>query len=329
MRAVQATAWGGLDRLQLAELPAPEPGPGQVLIEVAAAGLNFADSLLVAGKYQERPQPPFVPGFEVAGRVRRVGRGVGRVAPGCRVLAILDGGGYAEFALAREPDVFEIPAAMGFEEAAGFAIAYGTAHGAFAWRADLKPGETLLVLGAAGGVGLTAVEVGKAMGATVIAAAGGPEKLAIARAHGADHLIDYKSETLRQRIKEICDGRGADVVFDPVGGELFDQAMRTANWGGRLLVVGFAGGEVPQIPANVLLVKNLAALGFYWGSYRAKRPDLLESSFAELFRWYGEGRLRPRVSNRFDLAEAATALALLTGRRATGKVVLTMGRAVS
>ncbi len=326
MRAVRAKAWGGLDQLELAALPAPQPGAGQVLIEVAAAGLNYADSLLVAGKYQERPLPPFVPGFEVAGCVRAVGAGVGRVAPGARVLAILDGGGYAELALAREPDVFAIPDAMSFEEAAGFAIAYGTAHGAFAWRADLKAGEVVLVLGAAGGVGLTAVEVGKAMGATVIAAAGGPEKLAIARAHGADHLIDYRSETLRQRIKEICDGRGADVVFDPVGGELFDQAMRTANWGGRLVVVGFAGGQVPQIPANILLVKNLTALGFYWGSYREKRPDLLEASFAQLFRWYGEGRLKPHVSNRYDLADAAAALALLTDRRATGKVVLTTGR---
>ena len=326
MRAVRAKAWGGLDQLELAALPAPQPGAGQVLIEVAAAGLNYADSLLVAGKYQERPQPPFVPGFEVAGRVRAVGAGVGRVAPGARVLAILDGGGYAELALAREPDVFAIPDAMSFEEAAGFAIAYGTAHGAFAWRADLKAGEVLLVLGAAGGVGLTAVEVGKAMGATVIAAAGGPEKLAIARAHGADQLIDYRSEMLRQRIKEICDGRGADVVFDPVGGELFDQAMRTANWGGRLVVVGFAGGQVPQIPANILLVKNLAALGFYWGSYREQRPDLVEASFAQLFRWYGEGRLKPHVSNRYDLADAAAALALLTDRRATGKVVLTTGR---
>jgi NADPH2:quinone reductase len=326
MRAVRAKAWGGLDQLELAALPAPQPGPGQVLIEVAAAGLNYADSLLVAGKYQERPQPPFVPGFEVAGRVRAVGEGVSRVAPGARVLAILDGGGYAELALAREADVFAIPDAMRFEEAAGFAIAYGTAHGAFAWRADLKAGEVVLVLGAAGGVGLTAVEVGKAMGATVIAAAGGPEKLAIARARGADHLIDYRSETLRQRIKEICDGRGADVVFDPVGGELFDQAMRTANWGGRLVVVGFAGGQVPQIPANILLVKNLAALGFYWGSYREQRPDLVEASFAQLFRWYGEGRLKPHVSNRYDLADAAVALALLTDRRATGKVVLTTGR---
>jgi NADPH2:quinone reductase len=327
MRAIEARAWGGLDQLALVERPdPPAPAAGQVLIEIAAAGLNFADTLLIAGKYQERPLPPFVPGFEVAGRVTAVGPGVGRVAPGERVLALLDQGGFAERALALESDVFAIPDEMDFATAAGFAIAYGTAHGALAWRADLKPGEVLLVLGAAGGVGLTAVEVGKAMGATVIACAGGPEKLAIAKAHGADHLIDYRAENLRQRVKDICNGAGADVVFDPVGGELFDQAMRGANWGGRLLIVGFAGGGVPQIPANILLVKNLAAIGIYWGSYRRKAPALLESSFRQLFAWYREGKLAPLVSDRFDLAEAATALELLTSRRATGKVVLTVGR---
>ncbi|MGD9743686.1 MAG: NADPH:quinone oxidoreductase family protein [Dongiaceae bacterium] len=325
MQAMQARGWGGLDQLALAELPDPVPGPGEVLIEVAAAGLNFADSLLIAGKYQVRPQPPFVPGFEVAGTVCAVGAGVARLRAGERVLAILDGGGYAELALALEKDVFRIPDAMSFAAAAGFGIAYGTAHGAFAWRGDLKPGEVALVLGAAGGVGLTAVEVAKAMGATVIAAAGGPEKLAIAKAHGADHLIDYKADTLRQRVKEICDGRGADVVFDPVGGELFDQAMRTANWNARLVVVGFAGGTVPQIPANILLVKNLAAVGLYWGSYREKEPARVAESFRQLFRWYEEGKLKPLVSNRYRLAEAPQALTLLTERRATGKVVLTTG----
>lgn len=327
MRAVEARAWGGLDQLAPVERPdPPAPAAGQVLIEVAAAGLNFADTLFIAGKYQERPLPPFVPGFEVAGRVTAVGPGVRRVRPGQRVLALLDQGGFAEQALARESDVFAIPDEMDFATAAGFAIAYGTAHGALSWRADMKPGEVLLVLGAAGGVGLTAVEVGKAMGAAVIACAGGPEKLAIAKAHGADHLIDYRTENLRQRVKEICAGGGADVVFDPVGGEQFDLAMRSTNWGGRLLIVGFAGGGVPQIPANILLVKNLAAIGIYWGSYRRKAPALLESSFRQLFGWYEEGKLEPLVSNRFDLAEAATGLELLASRRATGKVVLTAGR---
>jgi NADPH2:quinone reductase len=327
MRVIEARAWGGLDQLAPAERPdLPEPEADQVLIEVAAAGLNFADSLLIAGKYQERPLPPFVPGFEVAGRVKAVGAHVRRVKLGDRVMAVLDQGGFAEQVLAREADCFPIPPEMDFATAAGFAIAYGTSHGALEWRAQIKPGELLLVLGASGGVGLTAVEIGKAMGATVIACAGGPEKLAIAKAHGADHLIDYRAENLRQRIKEICDGGGVDVVYDPVGGELFDQALKCTNWGGRLLIVGFAGGGVPQIPANYLLVKNLAALGIYWGSYRRKQPQLVEASFRQLFSWYREGKLKPLISNRFDLTEAATALELLTSRRATGKVVLTTGR---
>jgi NADPH:quinone reductase len=327
MRVVEARAWGGLDQLAPVERPdLPAPEADQVLIEVAAAGLNFADSLIIAGKYQERPLPPFVPGFEVAGRVKAVGAHVRRVRLGDRVMAVLDHGGFAEQVLARESECFPIPPEMDFATAAGFAIAYGTSHGALEWRAQIKPGEMLLVLGASGGVGLTAVEIGKAMGATVIASAGGPEKLAIARAHGADHLIDYRAETLRQRIKEICDGGGVDVVYDPVGGELFDQALKCTNWGGRLLIVGFAGGGVPQIPANYLLVKNLAAMGIYWGSYRRKQPQLVEASFRQLFAWYREGKLKPLISHRFDLAEAATALELLTSRRATGKVVLTTGR---
>jgi NADPH2:quinone reductase len=327
MRVVEARAWGGLDQLALAERPdLPAPENDQVLIDVAACGLNFADSLIVAGKYQERPLPPFVPGFEVAGRVKAVGAHVRRVKPGDRVMAVLDQGGFAEQVLTRKSDCFPNPPDMDFVTAAGFAIAYGTSHGALDWRAQIKPGETLLVLGASGGVGLTAVEIGKAMGATVIASAGGPEKLAIAKAHGADHLIDYRAETLRQRIKEICEGGGVDVVYDPVGGELFDQALKCTNWGGRLIIVGFAGGGVPQIPANYLLVKNLAAMGIYWGAYRRKQPQLLETSFRQLFAWYREGKLKPLISNRFDLAEAATALELLTTRRATGKVVLTTGR---
>jgi NADPH2:quinone reductase len=327
MRVVEARAWGGLDQLALAEWPEPPaPENDQVVIDVAACGLNFADSLIIAGKYQERPLPPFVPGFEVAGRVKAVGAHVRRVKPGDRVMAVLEQGGYAEQVLTQESDCFPIPPEMDFATAAGFAIAYGTSHGALDWRAQIKPGETLLVLGASGGVGLTAVEIGKAMGATVIASAGGPEKLAIAKAHGADHLIDYRAETLRQRIKEIRDGGGVDVVYDPVGGELFDQALRCANWGGRLIIVGFAGGAVPQIPANYLLVKNLAAMGIYWGGYRRRQPQLVEASFRRLFAWYREGRLKPLISNRFDLAEAATALELLTSRRATGKVVLTTGR---
>jgi NADPH2:quinone reductase len=324
MRAIQCTAWGGLENLELRDIPPPgSPGEGEVLIDVAAAGVNYADLLITAGKYQERPMPPFTPGFEIAGTVRAVGRGVSRLAPGNRVLAVLDRGGFAEQAIAREADTFVMPAKMDFAAAAGFAIAYGTSYGALTWRADLKPGEWLLVLGAAGGVGLTAVEIGKALGGRVIACAGGKEKLAIAREHGADFLIDYREEDLRSRIREIADGGGVDVVYDPVGGDSFDAAMRSTNWGGRLVVVGFAGGSVPQIPANILLVKNLSALGFYWGSYRHRRPALLAPSFAQMFEWWQEGKLKPRVSGQYDLAEVRTALSLVAERKATGKIVLT------
>jgi len=327
MRAVQCKAWGELDNIALAQVPAAAaPGPGRVAIDVVAAGVNFADVLMITGKYQERPLPPFTPGLEVAGRVRAVGEGVSRLRPGDRVLAMLDHGGFAEEVVASQSDVFEIPDGMGFAEAAGFAIAYGTSHGALVWRAGLKPGELLLVLGAAGGVGLTAVEIGKAMGARVIACAGGPEKLEIARAHGADYLIDYRTENIRGRVREIAEGRGADVVYDPVGGESFEAALRAVAWSARLVVVGFAGGKVQQIPANVLLVKNLAVHGLYWGSYRRHSAERLPGAFAELFGWWREGWLKPFVSARYDLAEARAALDELAQRRATGKIVLTTGR---
>ncbi len=326
MRAVQCMAWGGLEKLELHDIPAPgAPAAGEILIDVAAAGLNYADLLITAGKYQERPLPPFTPGFEIAGLVRAVGPGVSRIKAGRRVLAAVDRGGFAEQAIARESDTFAIPDAMDFAVAAGFAIAYGTSYGALTWRADIKPGELLLVLGAAGGVGLTAVEIGKALGARVIACAGGAEKLAIAKAHGADFTIDYREENLRGRLREISDGVGVDVVYDPVGGESFDIAMRSTNWNGRLIVVGFAGGTVPQIPANILLVKNLAALGFYWGSYRFKQPALLAPAFAQMFEWWQQGKLKPRISGRYDLAEVKTALTVVAERKAIGKIVLTTG----
>ncbi len=311
----------------LAEIDPPIQGAGEVLIAVEAAGVNFADILVIAGKYQEKPAFPFSPGMEVAGVVAAVGEGVTRVRPGERVVALTDWGGYAEFAVAREHDVFAVPSSMDFDIAAGFPIAYGTAHGALVWRAALKPGEALLVHGAAGGVGLAAVEVGKALGATVIATAGGPEKLALAKAHGADHAIDHRSEDIRERVKALTDGRGVDVVFDPVGGKVFETSLRCAAWSARLLVIGFAAGRIPQIAANILLIKNLSVVGFHWGSYRRHAPDLLEAEFAQLFRWFHEGSLRPHVSYRLDLSEAARALGLLVERRSTGKVVLTTGAA--
>jgi NADPH2:quinone reductase len=328
MRAVLCQAFGKPDELQLADIPPlPAPQAGEVVIDVAAAGVNFADILMVSGQYQEKPALPFTPGLEAAGIVHACGSDVTRVRPGDRAIALLDRGGYAEQATAREADVFLMPDGMDFAAAAGFAIAYGTSHGGLRWRADLKAREILLVHGAAGGVGLTAVEIGKAMGATVIATAGDRDKLAVAAAHGADHLIDYRTESIRDRVKEICNGGGVDVVYDPVGGSAFEASLRSVNWGARLVIVGFAGGQVPQIPANILLVKNIAALGLYWGSYRRHRPQALAAAFDEMFGWWREGRLQPHVSHRLDLAQAAAALALLRDRKSTGKVVLTTGRA--
>lgn len=330
MRAVLCRDWGTADELTLGEVPPPAaPGAGEVRLAIAAAGVNFADLLMIGGRYQVRPSLPFSPGLEAAGTVLECGPGVTRVRPGERALALLDYGAFAEQAVVRESDVFRLPDGLDFATAAGFAIAYGTAYGALRWEAALQPGERLLVHGAGGGVGLAAVEVGKALGAEVIATAGEPEKLALATAHGADHAIDYRSEDLRTRLKELCRGGGVDVVFDPVGGAVFDASLRAANWGGRIVIVGFASGEVPQIPANILLVKNVAALGFYWGSYRRHRPDMLPPAFEELFGWWRAGRLRPHVSQRMDLARAAEALALLRDRRSTGKLVLTTGTAGS
>ena len=322
MRAVVCSALDGPESLTVAEIARPEPGDGEVLIEVAAAGVNFADSLIVAGKYQVKPPLPFVPGLEVAGRVAAAGAGVERLAPGDRVVAMLDWGGYAEAAVARADSAFVLPAGMEMETAAGFPIAYGTAHGALVWRAGLAAGEVLLVHGAAGGVGLAAVEVGKALGAEVIATAGGPEKLAVARDHGADHLIDYRREDIREKVKTITGGRGAHVVFDPVGGDVFDASLRCVARGGRLLVIGFAAGRIPQIPANILLVKNLTVHGIHYGAYRKEDPARLPAQFAQLFAWCEAGKLKPHVSHRLPLDQAPAALELLTGRRATGKVVL-------
>jgi NADPH2:quinone reductase len=293
-----------------------------VKIAVRAAGLNFADLLMIGGTYQEKPPLPFSPGLELAGTVLACGPGVTRVAPGDRVMATVDNGAFAAEALARETDVHRLPDGIDDATAAGFPIAYGTAYGALKWRADLQPGETVLVHGAGGGVGLAAVEVAKAMGATVIATAGDAQKLAIAKAHGADHLIDYRTETLRTRVKEICGAGGVDVVYDPVGGDVFDQSLRCTSWSGRLVVIGFASGTVPQVPANILRVKNLSVLGLYWGSYRRHRPDLVAAGFEELVAWHQAGKLKPLVSQLFDLAEAPAALELLKTRRSTGKVVL-------
>ena len=273
MRAIVCRELTGLDGLAFErDWPLPEPGPGEVRIRVRAAGLNFADTLMIRGQYQDRPELPFVPGIEVAGRIERCGEGVAGFTPGERVMATPDHGGFAEAVVTSAVNVVRLPDTIDDTTAAGFAIAYGTAYGALVWAARLQAGETLLVHGAAGGVGLATVECGRALGARVIATARGAARLAIAQAHGADRVIDTGAEDVRLRIRELTDGRGADVVFDPVGGALFSASLRSIAWGGRILVVGFASGDIPQIPANLLLVKNAAAVGFYWGSYRHHDP---------------------------------------------------------
>ncbi|HEU5415501.1 MAG TPA: NADPH:quinone oxidoreductase family protein [Candidatus Angelobacter sp.] len=322
MRAVVCREWGSPEKLGVEGVPSPALRDSAVRIKVHAAGVNFADLLLIAGQYQEKPAFPFTPGAEAAGVVIEVGAGVNNLKLGDRVMALTGLGAFAEEVVVDTQRVLPIPPAMEFASAAAFPVAYGTSHGALDWRAHLQPGEWLLVTGAAGGVGLTAVEIGKAMGARVIACAGSAEKLAIAQQHGADHLVDYSKEDIRERVKAITGGRGADVIYDPVGGDAFDASLRSIAWGGRIIIIGFAAGRVPQIPANIVLVKNIDVIGFYWGSYQAHKPELLRGSFAQLFRWFQEGRLRPHVSHRLPLERAAEALSLLQQRRSTGKVVL-------
>jgi len=321
VRAVICRAWGAVETLTVEDVAPPAPGRGQVLIEVKATGVNYADSIMVAGKYQTRPVFPFSPGLETAGVVAACGEGVTRFVPGDRVMAILAYGGLAELALADEAETFAVPDAMPFDEAGAFPIAYMSSHVAIRWQGRLEAGETLLVLGAAGGVGLTAVEIGKAMGARVIAGASTADKLAVARERGADETVNYATEKLTERVLALTGGKGADVCFDPVGGELFDAALSALGWGGRMLLVGFVGG-IPQIPANRLLVKHRAALGSSLRYFRWHAPDKLRRTVDELLGWYGEGKLRPCITHRLPLGKSVEAIRLLTDRKAHGKIVV-------
>lgn len=325
MRAVLCRTWGGVDGVTIEDVPPPPLVEGGVRVRVRAAGLNFADTLMLAGTYQVKPELPFIPGLEVGGEVIEVAAGVTRCKPGDKVMAHVGLGAFAEEVVTPEARVYVRPKRMDDIAAAGFPIVYGTSHMGLTDRARLAKGEVLVVHGAAGGVGLTAVEIGKRLGATVIATAGGQDKLAIAEAHGADHAIDYKTEDIRERVKALTNGRGADVVFDPVGGAAFEASLRATAPDGRIVVVGFASGTVPQIPANILLVKNITVIGYYWGGYRTLRPEAYDKTFAELFRWYEEGALKPHVSHTFPLAEVKAAYKTLLDRRSTGKVVITMG----
>lgn len=320
MRAWRVMAPGAAPVLSALEVP--PPGPGEVRLRITACGLNFADLLMIEGRYQERPALPYIPGMELAGTVEAAGPGVAVPAPGDRVAVFGHQGGLAEAGCFPADRCLVLPDSMTFVEAAAFQVTYGTSHLALTHRARLRPGETLLVLGAAGGVGLTAVEIGKRLGARVIASARGAERLAVAQAAGADHLIDSAAGDLRAAVRALG---GADVVYDPVGGPAFGEALRTLRPEGRMLVIGFASGEVPPVPANLLLVKNLDVLGFYWGGYAAFRPDLLRESLATLTRWHGEGLIRPHISHILPFERAPEGLDLLRERRATGKVVVRIG----
>ncbi len=326
MKAVICRQLDGPQGLAVESIDRPRLGDGEVRIEVQACGVNFADSLIVTGRYQTKPDLPFVPGFEVAGRITEVAAGVEGFQPGDRVMAILAWGGFAEEVVLPVANVFAIPDSMDAVTAAAFPIAYGTSYGALEWRARLKAGEVMLVHGAAGGVGLTAVEIGKAMGATVIATAGSAAKLAVARQHGADAVIDHSCQDIRKEVLALTGGRGVDVVYDPVGGSAFDASLRCMAPEGRIVVIGFASGQIPQIPANILLVKNYDVLGFYWGHYRKTRPQWVREAFGRLFQWFEQGHLKPHVSQVLDLQRAGEAIELLGQRQSTGKVVLLTGR---
>lgn len=322
MKAIQCVEWGGPEKLRLADCPLPEPSAGEVRIRVEAAGVNFPDALIIQKKYQVQPPLPFIPGTEVAGTVDAVGEGVGRLKPGDRVVAFVGIGGFAEFVCAAQAQVAPLPAEIDTAVAAGFTLTYATSQHALIERGQLGSGETLLVLGAGGGVGLAAVELGKLAGARVIAAASSAEKLAAASRLGADELIDYSTADLRDAMRSITDGRGVDVVYDPVGGAYTMTALRCLAWRGRLLVVGFAAGEIAQIPANLLLLKELSAVGVYWGEFAKRDPGGNRKLLAQLFGWLADGRLRPIVSRTYPLAEAPRALQDLLARRAVGKLVI-------
>jgi NADPH2:quinone reductase len=322
MKAVVCRAFGPPESLTLEEVPDPQPTEGQVLIDVYAAGLNFPDVLQIAGKYQFQPPFPFTPGAEVAGVVAEVGASVVGVKKGDRVMGMTGIGGMAERAVAAADSVNSIPEGMDFAAASGFELVYGTSYHALKQRGQLKPGETLLVLGASGGVGLAAVEIGKAFGARVIAAAGSDEKLQVAKNHGADDLVNYSQASLKDKIKELTSGKGADVIYDPVGGDLFDQATRSINWNGRLLIVGFASGTIPKFPVNLALLKGCQIVGVFWGDFKRREPENYRQNVSELCALFKAGKLKPLVSREFPLAEYAAALNMFVNRQAVGKIVL-------
>jgi NADPH2:quinone reductase len=324
MRALVCSEYGPPEQMVLEERSDPIPGVGEVLVNVRAAGINFPDVLVIAGTYQVKIPPPFVPGNEVAGIIEAVGEGVSRLKPGDRVIATPSGGAFADKCVVAEKLCLPLPGALSFEQGAGFTITYATTYHAFHQCTELQAGETVLVLGAAGGVGSTAVEIAKAMGARVIAAASTEDKLQFAREAGADETINYTEVSLRDAIKELTGGKGVDVVYDPVGGELAQMALRSLAWHGRYLVIGFACGDIPDFPANIALLKEASIIGVWWGTWAARNPGQSVQNMVELATMVEAGELKPRVTESYPLERYVDAFAAITERRARGKVVLTM-----
>lgn len=322
MKALLCRALGPIDTLRVEDVPSPTPGPGQVLIDVKAASVNFPDALIVQGLYQFKPELPFSPGAELAGVIEAVGEGVANVRPGDRVIASVGHGAFAEQCVADAERVMPLLPGMDFDLGAAFMLTYGTSLHALQTCGRLQAGETLLVLGAAGGVGIAAIEIAKAMGARVIAAASTAEKLALCRQVGADETVNYAEEDLRRRVDELTGKRGADVVYDAVGGGYSETALRATAWRGRFLVVGFAAGEIPKIPLNLALLRERAIIGVFWGDAVRRDPRQHEQDMRRLAEWFAAGRIKPVISERVPLAGAADAIARLAGRQAMGKIVV-------
>jgi NADPH2:quinone reductase len=327
MKAVLCKQFGPPDVLVVEDLPSPRAGPGEVVISVKAASLNFPDVLIIQNKYQFKPPLPFSPGSELAGVVKEIGPGVQGWRAGDKVIAFTTYGAFAEEVKTDASRLVPLPEKMDFVTGAAFLLTYATTDHALRDRAALAAGETLLVLGAAGGVGLAAIEIGKALGARVIACASSEEKLAVCRSHGADATINYATEDLRERIKALTEGRGVDVVYDPVGGPYTEPAFRSLAWRGRHLVVGFAAGEIPKLPLNLALLKGASVVGVFWGDFARRQPKEFAQSIGQLARWYADGKLKPHVSHTMPLEKAAEALKLMAARQVTGKLVLTVSTA--
>jgi NADPH:quinone reductase len=326
VKAILCKAYGPPESLVVEDVPSPVAGPGEVVVSVKTASVNFPDVLIIQNKYQLKPPLPFSPGSELAGVVKSVGDGVTRWKPGDPVMAITGYGAFAEEVNVDVNRLLPIPSGMDFVSAAAFGLTYATSEHALCDRGELKAGETLLVLGASGGVGIAAIEIGKVLGARVIACASTDDKLAVCREHGADDTINYATEDLRERIKAITGGKGADVVYDPVGGTYTELALRSIAWRGRLLVVGFAAGDIPKIPLNLPLLKGCAIVGVFWGEFTRREPQRFLAAMDKLGRWFAEGKLKPHVSGTFPLERAADALAMMAGRNVKGKVVIIAGQ---